>query len=94
MFRRVNINVLRDFPTFTSPVYRYSRHLLDHLHRNMTTRIAPAVKEEIQLTDTEDRLCTYLDEFTHHLQDKMGITTACRINGGWVRDKVNPRPLP
>jgi len=60
----------------------------------MTTRIAPAVKEEIQLTDTEDRLCTYLDEFTHHLQDKMGITTACRINGGWVRDKVNPGPLP
>ncbi|OAX34827.1 hypothetical protein K503DRAFT_697989 [Rhizopogon vinicolor AM-OR11-026] len=54
----------------------------------MTTRIAPAVKREIQLTDAEDRLCTYLDEFTLHLQEKKGITTACRINGGWVRDKL------
>ncbi|KAG0697785.1 hypothetical protein DFH29DRAFT_944606 [Suillus ampliporus] len=54
----------------------------------MATRIAPAVKKEIQLTDAEDRLCTLLDEFTRHLQENKNITTACRINGGWVRDKL------
>ncbi|KAG1841321.1 hypothetical protein DFJ58DRAFT_732495 [Suillus subalutaceus] len=56
----------------------------------MTTRIAPAVRKVIQLTDAEDHLCTLLDEFTRHLQENKNITTACRINGGWVRDKVNP----
>ncbi|KAG2123576.1 hypothetical protein DEU56DRAFT_829184 [Suillus clintonianus] len=54
----------------------------------MATRIAPAVKKEIQLTDAEDHLCTLLDEFTRHLQENKNITTACRINGGWVRDKL------
>ncbi|KAG1749677.1 uncharacterized protein EDB91DRAFT_1327149 [Suillus paluster] len=54
----------------------------------MATRIAPAVRREIQLTDAEDRLCTLLDEFTRHLQENKNITTACRINGGWVRDKL------
>lgn len=93
MFHRVRVNVL-DFIAFASLEYRRSRHFLRYIHsRNMTTRIAPAVKKEIQLTDAEDRLCTYLDEFTHHLQENKGITTACRINGGWVRDKVNPGPL-
>jgi tRNA nucleotidyltransferase (CCA-adding enzyme) len=56
----------------------------------MTIRIAPAVRKVIQLTDAEDHLCTLLDEFTRHLQENKNITTACRINGGWVRDKVNP----
>lgn len=56
----------------------------------MTTRIAPAVRKVIQLTDAEDNLCTLLDEFTRHLQEDKNIITACRINGGWVRDKVNP----
>jgi hypothetical protein len=92
MFHRVNV---LDFAICTSLAYRRSRHFLDRVrYRNMTTRIAPAVQNEIQLTDAEDRLCTYLDEFTHHLQEKKGITTTCRINGGWVRDKVNPGPLP
>ncbi|KAG1769639.1 hypothetical protein EDD22DRAFT_948891 [Suillus occidentalis] len=54
----------------------------------MTTRIAPAVRKVIQLTDAEDHLCTLLDEFTRHLQENKNITTACRINGGWVRDKL------
>ncbi|KAG2160099.1 uncharacterized protein EDB93DRAFT_1261421 [Suillus bovinus] len=54
----------------------------------MTTRIAPAVRKVIHLTDAEDHLCTLLDEFTRHLQQNKNIITACRINGGWVRDKL------
>lgn len=92
MFHRVNV---LDFTAFTSLRYPRSQQSLRHLLcRNMTTRIAPSVRKEIQLTDAEDRLCAYLDEFTHHLQETNGITTTCRINGGWVRDKVNLGPLP
>ena len=58
-----------------------------------TTRMAPVVQREIKLTHDEDRLCALLDEFTRFLDREQGIKTACRINGGWVRDKVNPRPL-
>ncbi|KAG1757935.1 hypothetical protein EDB19DRAFT_1659877 [Suillus lakei] len=86
MFHRVTCNVL-EFAAFTR--YQRSRRLLGHIHcRNMATRIAPAVRKDIQLTDAEDHLCTLLDEFTRHLQEKKNIATACRINGGWVRDKL------
>jgi hypothetical protein len=88
MLHRVTCNIL-ELASFTR--YQRSRRLLGHIHcRNMTTRIAPAIRKVIQLTDAEDRLCTLLDEFTRHLQENKNITTACRINGGWVRDKVNP----
>lgn len=58
--------------------------------RGMATRIAPKVKDRIDLSDAEDSLCSLLDEFTSHLKNEHDIVTACRINGGWVRDKVNP----
>ena len=58
--------------------------------RGAVTRIAPQVKDTIDLSDAEDKLCVLLDEFTRHLKDEHDIVTACRINGGWVRDKVNP----
>jgi tRNA nucleotidyltransferase (CCA-adding enzyme) len=54
----------------------------------MATRIAPQVKDRIELSDAEDKLCNLLDEFTRHLKHQDGIVTACRINGGWVRDKL------
>ncbi|KAF8559413.1 poly A polymerase C-terminal region-like protein [Imleria badia] len=54
----------------------------------MATRIAPQIKNKIQLSEAEDKLCTLLDEFTRHLKHQDGIVTACRINGGWVRDKL------
>ncbi|KAH7914461.1 hypothetical protein BJ138DRAFT_1170563 [Hygrophoropsis aurantiaca] len=54
----------------------------------MSIRIAPQPRTEIELTDTESRLCTLLDECTAHLKKEHGIITACRINGGWVRDKL------
>lgn len=60
--------------------------------RGMATRIAPQIKDKIQLSDAEDKLCNLLDEFTRHLKHHDGIVTACRINGGWVRDKVNLWP--
>lgn len=86
MLHRVTCNIL-ELASLTR--YQRSRRLLGHIHgRNMTTRIAPAVREVIQLTDAEDNLCTLLDEFTRHLLDNKNITTACRINGGWVRDKL------
>ncbi|KIJ21452.1 hypothetical protein PAXINDRAFT_159537 [Paxillus involutus ATCC 200175] len=53
----------------------------------MATRIAPRVHEEIRLTDAENKLCNLLDEFKRHLEEE-GIVTVCRINGGWVRDKL------
>lgn len=58
--------------------------------KGMATLIAPKTKDKIELSDAEDRLCKLLDEFTRHLKSEDGIVTACRINGGWVRDKVNP----
>ncbi|KAF9243781.1 hypothetical protein BU15DRAFT_86220 [Melanogaster broomeanus] len=54
----------------------------------MATRIVSQVQDEIHLTDAENRLCNLLDEFTRHLKEEQGIVTACRINGGWVRDKL------
>ncbi|KAL4069364.1 hypothetical protein J3A83DRAFT_4096357 [Scleroderma citrinum] len=53
-----------------------------------TTRMAPMVQQEIKLTHVEDQLCSLLDEFTRFLDREQGIKTACRINGGWVRDKL------
>jgi hypothetical protein len=42
---------------------------------------------DIRLTDVESQLCVLLDDCTTHLAGK-DIHTACRIAGGWVRDKV------
>ncbi|KAI6153282.1 hypothetical protein BKA82DRAFT_4087879 [Pisolithus tinctorius] len=51
-------------------------------------RMAPQIREQIDLTDAEDRLCALLDEFTGHLEKEKGVRTTCRISGGWVRDKL------
>lgn len=59
----------------------------------MATRIAPHIKDRVELSDAENTLCNLLDEFTRHLKHEDGIVTACRISGGWVRDKVNLGPL-
>ncbi|KIM54232.1 hypothetical protein SCLCIDRAFT_1222195 [Scleroderma citrinum Foug A] len=52
-----------------------------------TTRMVPKVRQ-IELTHVEDQLCSLLDEFTRFLEREQGTKTACRINGGWVRDKL------
>jgi hypothetical protein len=54
-----------------------------------TARIKIPSPMKIELTETEAKLCQILDECTVHLQKEKGISTTCRIAGGWVRDKVN-----
>lgn len=54
-------------------------------------RVLPPDKMEINLTDVENQVCVLLDECTQHLKNEEGLTTSCRVAGGWVRDKVNSR---
>ena len=58
------------------------------LHKVALRPIALPEKMEIRLTETEDRLCTLLDECATWMRTEKGISTSCRIAGGWVRDKV------
>jgi len=51
-------------------------------------RFATPAKMEISLTEVEAKLCTLLDEYVQHLENRNGTRTSCRIAGGWVRDKV------
>lgn len=53
-------------------------------------RIAAPRQLEIDLTETEDTLCNLLNDCATYLQQEKGVSTTCRIAGGWVRDKVNP----
>ncbi|KAJ7071400.1 hypothetical protein C8F01DRAFT_1317206 [Mycena amicta] len=46
------------------------------------------VQSKIELTDTENKLCTLLDECCTHLRESQDVTISCRIAGGWVRDKL------
>ncbi|KAI0028275.1 hypothetical protein K488DRAFT_58997 [Vararia minispora EC-137] len=43
---------------------------------------------DVSLSDVEVQLCDLLDECTQYLEKEKGIRTACRIAGGWVRDKL------
>ncbi|KAJ3805839.1 hypothetical protein F5876DRAFT_51138 [Lentinula aff. lateritia] len=43
---------------------------------------------KIQLTETEEKICVLLDKCKEYLQAEKGISTTCRIAGGWVRDKL------
>ncbi|KAJ7693549.1 hypothetical protein B0H17DRAFT_1159371 [Mycena rosella] len=43
---------------------------------------------KIELTQTENDLCVLLDECCADLKESQGLTTSCRIAGGWVRDKL------
>lgn len=42
----------------------------------------------IQLTEVENDLCVLLDECCADLKETKGLSTSCRIAGGWVRDKL------
>jgi len=46
------------------------------------------INTSIQLNDTEKQICDLLDACASHLLAEKGISTSCRIAGGWVRDKV------
>jgi tRNA nucleotidyltransferase (CCA-adding enzyme) len=60
-----------------------------HLRKPHSRLVEIPVKSKIALTAVEDQICTLLDECTQKLKEEKGITTSCRIAGGWVRDKVN-----
>lgn len=51
----------------------------------------PKASLQIELTPTEDNLCTLLDDCTRHLRENYPDLppVECRIAGGWVRDKVS-----
>ncbi|KAF8167836.1 hypothetical protein B0H34DRAFT_683268 [Crassisporium funariophilum] len=54
---------------------------------NVPRVVAPHTLE-IHLTDVETSVCQLLDDCTKSLQEEKGISTTCRIAGGWVRDKL------
>lgn len=70
------------------PVRALKQANMSLMHRP-TARIKIPSPMKIELTETEAKLCQILDECTVHLQKEKGISTTCRIAGGWVRDKVN-----
>ncbi|KAJ4485537.1 hypothetical protein J3R30DRAFT_3283391 [Lentinula aciculospora] len=51
-------------------------------------RVMAPTELKIQLTETEEKICTLLENCTESLQAEKGISTTCRIAGGWVRDKL------
>ncbi|KAG6866248.1 hypothetical protein C0991_006835 [Blastosporella zonata] len=58
------------------------------LQRGSLDRIAIPEVMQITLTDKEARICDLLDQCTKALKEENGLTTSCRIAGGWVRDKL------
>ncbi|KAF5392550.1 hypothetical protein D9757_002175 [Collybiopsis confluens] len=77
-------------------VYLLKRHI--HLNwRNMgfislqnraVERVTAPAEMKVQLTDAEENICELLDKCRDHIQTENGISTTCRIAGGWVRDKL------
>ncbi|KAK0466375.1 uncharacterized protein EV420DRAFT_1261865 [Desarmillaria tabescens] len=59
-----------------------------HLNVAPPRRVQLPADFKVELTEGEDRLCTLLDECTQYLKAEKGISTSCRIAGGWVRDKL------
>ncbi|KAG6837904.1 hypothetical protein H0H93_013057 [Arthromyces matolae] len=54
----------------------------------MLHRVSVPTVMQITLTDQEAQVCELLDGCTKALSEEKGITTSCRIAGGWVRDKL------
>lgn len=52
-------------------------------------RVIPPDNMKIEVTDEENEVFKLLDECTEYLNNEHGLTTSCRVAGGWVRDKVN-----
>lgn len=59
------------------------------LRRSHVGRIAIPTEMKVELTDVEDQICMLFDDCSKYLREEKGVTTTCRIAGGWVRDKVN-----
>lgn len=59
------------------------------LRSHFSDRISIPADMRIELNDVEDEICVLFDDCSKYLREEKGITTTCRIAGGWVRDKVN-----
>ena len=62
-----------------------------HLRRTRIERVPTPSPLQVRLTDQEVQICDLLDGCRNYLQEEKGISTTCRIAGGWVRDKVSHR---
>jgi len=60
------------------------------MRQTVSTRVLAPENLEVKLTETENSICDLLDECVRSLKNDKGISTSCRVAGGWVRDKVNP----
>ncbi|KAL0063243.1 CCA tRNA nucleotidyltransferase, mitochondrial [Marasmius tenuissimus] len=58
------------------------------LRTSKVNRILIPEEMNVELTETEEKICELLDQCTEHLRKTKGIHTECRIAGGWVRDKL------
>ncbi|KAJ4471316.1 hypothetical protein C8J55DRAFT_521349 [Lentinula edodes] len=58
------------------------------LKNAVVDRVMAPDELKIQLTETEEKICVLLDKCKEYLQAEKGISTTCRIAGGWVRDKL------
>ncbi|KIM84665.1 hypothetical protein PILCRDRAFT_818258 [Piloderma croceum F 1598] len=59
-----------------------------HIKPVATNRVLPPETLEVKLTEVESQVCTLLDECTRQMKDEKGLSTSCRVAGGWVRDKL------
>lgn len=70
--------------------FGFSRRTLTMLHGlKPLPRVEAPEPMNIELTEVETQVCNILEKFTAHLKDTKGVSTSCRIAGGWVRDKVH-----
>lgn len=60
-----------------------------HIKPLPANRVLPPETLEVKLTEVESQVCTLLDECTQQMKDEKGLSTSCRVAGGWVRDKVS-----
>ncbi|KAJ6604152.1 hypothetical protein DFH09DRAFT_1121786 [Mycena vulgaris] len=77
----------RRIPPFILPPRRHpSNSTCTMALLRSTSRQIPG-EMKIELTEVENELCVLLDECCADLKTK-GLSTSCRIAGGWVRDKL------
>lgn len=59
------------------------------LRRRVVERVPVPTPMEIHLSEQEEQICDLLSGCTQYLKEEKGVSTSCRIAGGWVRDKVS-----
>ena len=94
---------LGQVPSFPSCMYKLRQIRLFHnqvianqlrkmsLRNSPIPRVVPPENMKIDLTQIETSVCELLDGCANSLHQEKGISTTCRIAGGWVRDKASPK---